>query len=98
MSSRGYYWYGFIAKVFDLCVGELRYRISQLSKFNLIPSFLMKWINLLVQDYSGDLTINHKPSIFEYSNIISNPSKVLCEHFRRRGELRTFSGILALKI
>ena len=92
LSSRGYYWYGFVDKVYELFTSEVRYRLNQLATLGLIPKFFSKWVNLVVQDYYGDLTIHHKPTIGDYLKILSHPTEDLCKYFMRKGELRSFSG------
>lgn len=94
LSSRAHYWYSLIAKVQEVFLSELRHRLRQLDQFSMIPSSFSKFINILVQDYYGDLTINHRPSFRDYLGMLSNPSKSSCEYYMRKGELRTFYGTL----
>ena len=54
---------------------EIKHRLVQLQMLGFLPEFFDKIINLITQQYHGNVTIFPIPSIKDYTYIISNVDK-----------------------
>jgi TAG lipase/steryl ester hydrolase/phospholipase A2/LPA acyltransferase len=88
-------------KFWDLFVkigfNEVKHRFNQLSDLKIIPKNISRYFNLLVQEYSGDVTIAPVPRLWDLLGALRNPSKLMMEYFSKIGQTATFPKVPKLK-
>ena len=73
-----------------LILSEVRHRIEQARDIGLIPNKLALVLNLLMQDYTGNVNITPEFGIGDIYTLLDNPSKYLVEMWCKRGRNMTF--------
>jgi len=76
-----------------LVASELKHRINQLASIGVLPASIKRYINLITQEYSGNVTIWPVPTVKDYLNILSNPTIQSLERGLLLGSRRTYSKI-----
>lgn len=74
-----------------LILSEIRHRIKQLQKF--LPHKYSQLLNLITQDYTGDITIFPEFSFRDMYHLVSNPTGLDYHRFKIFGNKRIFSKI-----
>ena len=98
MNSRGRWLTKATYYFMKLINSELSHRLKQLVDLKIIPKALVRYANLLIQDYSGHITIKFSPKISDYANVITNPDKELAKYFRDQGEKTCFTEMSRLRV
>ncbi|KAI8618576.1 acyl transferase/acyl hydrolase/lysophospholipase [Chytriomyces sp. MP71] len=73
-----------------LIKSEALHRLNQLSELGINWNPLHRLKSILVQKYSGDVTIVPDMSLLDYANLITNPNAELTEYFAYMGERATW--------
>lgn len=98
MNSRGKWLQKTLYYLMKLFTSEISHRIQQLVSMKIIPKVLVRYVNILIQDYSGHITIKFSPKVSDYANVITNPNKELCKYFRDQGEKTCFTEMSRLRV
>jgi hypothetical protein len=87
-----------VSKIFYAIFLEFRHRCTILQEAGLVPPHYGKWLRLLSQDYTGDITIVPVPGHFsDFMQILSNPSKTRIESCILEGERATWPALALMK-
>lgn len=98
MNSRGKWLQKTLYYIVKLIISEISHRIQQLISMKIIPKALVRYVNLLIQDYSGHITIKFSPKISDYANVLTNPNKEICQYFRDQGEKTCFTEMSRVRV
>jgi len=76
--------------VSSLIWAELKHRVAQLALLGLIPKKYVLLMNILTQDYTGDITVFPRLRFKDAVHLFDNPSRETLEEWTLRGRTSTF--------
>ncbi|KRX07659.1 Acyl transferase/acyl hydrolase/lysophospholipase [Pseudocohnilembus persalinus] len=83
----------------NLIIEEIKHRIKQFSKLNLVPHNIQILSKLFDQQYTGNITIFPKPSFSDYLLILDVPSSDdQIKYFKQQGYKQTFEKVYQIKM
>ena len=84
----------FLWRIWEVLSGfllsEMRHRMSQLYNFGLIPRKYLLLINILMQEYTGQVTIFPNLKFLDAYHLLDNPSAAGIKEWTLRGRTSTF--------
>jgi len=84
-------------KVKFVTLKEVNHRITQLSEIGLLPRLFNTLLNVLDQNYSGDINIVPDLGLYDYSHLLSNPTPQFFEHCLKCSERNTWELLSMIK-
>ena len=81
-----------------LVIMEISHRLQQIISLKLFPKSLVRFFNLLTQDYTGHITIKFTPSLSDYTKVIQNPDREQTRYFRDAGEVQCFTEMSRVRV
>lgn len=98
MNSRGKWFTKTVYYLTKLIASEFLFRLQQLINLKILPKGMFRLLNVFLQDYSGHITIKFSPTLGDYINVLSNPSKELATYFRDQGLKASFTEMSRIRV
>ena len=84
--------------ILKIILMEISHRIKQIISLKIFPKTLVRFFNILTQDYTGHITIKFIPTLSDYSQILSNPDREKTAHFIEAGEKQCFIEMSKIRV